>query len=29
VVPEYLPGIACDVCGGRLKFKLAMVLPEE
>ncbi len=29
VVPEYLPGIACDVCGGRLKLKLAMVLPEE
>ena len=27
LVPEYLPGIACDVCGGRLKFKLAMVPP--
>ena len=29
VVPEYLPGMACDVCGGQLKFKLAMVPPEE
>jgi hypothetical protein len=29
LVPEYLPGIACSACGGRLKFKLAMMPPEE
>lgn len=29
VVPEFLPGITCDACGGRLKFMLAMVPPEE
>ena len=29
VVPEYLPGIACDVCGGQMKFMLASVTPEE
>jgi hypothetical protein len=28
LVPEYLPGITCSECGGRLKFKLAMVPPE-
>lgn len=28
LVPEYLPGITCSECGGRLKFKLAMVAPE-
>jgi len=28
LVPEYLPGITCSECGGRLKFKLAMVSPE-
>jgi hypothetical protein len=27
-VPEYLP-IQCLQCGGRLKFKLAMVPPHE
>ena len=27
-VPEYLRGITCNACGGRLKFKLAMVPPE-
>ncbi len=27
LVPEILP-IACQECGGRLKFKLAMVPPE-
>jgi hypothetical protein len=29
VVPEILPGIECAECGGALKFKLAMVPPEE
>jgi hypothetical protein len=29
LVPEYLPGIACSACGGRLKFKLAMVPPKD
>ena len=29
LVPEYLPGITCSACGGRLKFMLAMMLPEE
>lgn len=29
VVPEMLPGIACAKCGGVLKFKLAMVPPED
>ena len=28
-VPEYLPGIACTECGGRLQFKLAMKPPED
>ena len=28
VVPEILPGIVCRVCGGDLKFKLAMIPPE-
>ncbi len=28
LVPEYLPDITCSECGGRLKFKLAMVPPE-
>lgn len=28
LVPEILP-IACSACGGQLKFKLAMVPPEE
>jgi hypothetical protein len=28
LVPEYLPGMTCDACGGRLKFMLAMVPPE-
>jgi hypothetical protein len=27
VVPEILPGIVCDACGGALKFKLAMMRP--
>ena len=27
-VPEILPGIACNDCGGFLKVKLAMVPPE-
>jgi hypothetical protein len=29
VVPDILPGISCAQCGGALKFKLAMVPPEE
>jgi hypothetical protein len=29
LVPEYLPGFTCSACGGRLKFKLAMMPPEE
>ena len=29
VVPEYLPGISCAVCGGQLKFKLASGPREE
>ena len=29
VVPEILPGIECTECGGHLKFKLAMLPPEE
>ena len=28
LVPEYLP-VDCMECGGRLKFKLAMVPPNE
>ena len=29
VVLEILPGVACRQCGGALKFKLAMMPPEE
>jgi hypothetical protein len=29
LVPEYLPGMTCSEYGGRLKFMLAMVPPEE
>ena len=29
VVPEILPGIDCKECGGALKFKLAMLPPDE
>jgi hypothetical protein len=29
VVPEILPGIECAECGGALKFKLAMMPPEQ
>ena len=29
VVPEILPGIVCRECGGDLKFKLAMMPPED
>ncbi len=29
LVPEYLPGITCSECGGRLKFKLAMMPPPD
>jgi hypothetical protein len=28
LVPEILPGVVCRVCGGDLKFKLAM-MPSE
>jgi hypothetical protein len=28
LVPEYLP-VECMECGGQLKFKLAMIPPEE
>ena len=29
VVPEYLPGVSCKACGGRLKFMLATQPPAE
>jgi hypothetical protein len=29
VVPEILPGVTCAACGGRLKFKLAMMAPSD
>ena len=29
LVPEILPGIECTECGGHLKFKLAMIPPQE
>jgi hypothetical protein len=29
VVPEIIPGVPCQACGGDLKFMLAMVPPEE
>ena len=29
VVPDILPGVACTECGGALKFKLAMVPPDD
>ena len=29
VVPEILPGAVCKECGGALKFKLAMMPPED
>lgn len=29
LVPEYLPGITCSACGGRLKFKLGMLSTED
>ncbi len=29
LVPEYLPGITCTECGGRLEFKLAMIPPPD
>ena len=29
VVPEILPGIECTECGGAVKFKLAMMPPED
>ena len=29
VVPDILPGIVCTECSGALKFKLAMVPPDD
>lgn len=29
LVPEILPGVACQACGGALRFKLAMMPPED
>jgi hypothetical protein len=29
MVPDIVPGILCQACGGDLKFMLAMVPPEE
>ena len=29
VVPKILPGVACEECGGDLKFELAMIPPNE
>lgn len=28
-IPKFLPGITCEACGGRLKFMLASLHPEN
>jgi len=29
LVPKIVPGVTCKTCGGRVKFRLAMMAPEQ